>query len=109
MNATVDLPNHFEECFEYLRVPIEDTPDACLEGELHKALEFVAAGSVGAATLVHCHFGVSRSASIVIAFLMTQTGLEYKPALETLREARWSVSPNQGFVTQLHRFGVTLD
>ena len=64
VNATVDLPNHFEECFEYLRVPIEDTPDTCLEGDmlegdLHKALEFVAAGS--AATLVHCHFGVSRS------------------------------------------------
>jgi len=51
--------------------------------------------------LVHCRAGVSRSASVVIAFLMKHENISFDDALETVRNARPRVHPNRGFRSQL--------
>jgi dual specificity phosphatase 12 len=51
--------------------------------------------------LIHCHQGISRSASVVIAFVMEEMDLEYDTALRYVRGARAKVNPNKGFVVQL--------
>lgn len=51
--------------------------------------------------LIHCHQGVSRSASVVIAFVMEEMDLEYDTALRYVRGSRPKVNPNKGFVAQL--------
>jgi len=45
--------------------------------------------------------GVSRSAAIVVAYLMTVTRLSWKNALIALKAARSFVNPNLGFQKQL--------
>lgn len=56
--------------------------------------------------LVHCYFGVSRSATIVIAYLMNKYKLTYDAALQRVKSKRRFVMPNPGFVNQLKLFSI---
>ena len=54
--------------------------------------------------LVHCAVGASRSASIVIAYIMWTKKMLYKEAFEFVHKKRNIICPNFGFVDQLHLF-----
>ena len=54
----------------------------------------------GGIVLVHCSAGVSRSPTMVIAYLISKEKMRYKEALALLREKRY-VLPNEGFSEQL--------
>lgn len=54
--------------------------------------------------LVHCVAGVSRSASLVQAYLMRKHRLGAAEALARLRAARPVVNPHAGFRLQLSLF-----
>ena len=47
------------------------------------------------------HAGVSRSASVVIAYVMKKLDLGYKDAYKFVKERRKVIHPNPGFVGQL--------
>ena len=51
--------------------------------------------------LVHCQAGVSRSPTIVIAYLMRQFGISTNDAFNKVREKRPIISPNIVFMSQL--------
>lgn len=60
--------------------------------------------------LVHCQAGISRSATIVLYYLMKRFGVPLRIALGHLREKRPIVNPNDGFMQTLsmysmYRFG----
>ena len=50
---------------------------------------------------VHCKEGMSRSATIVIAFLMKSMNLRFDNALKYVQTRRPIVDPNPGFRKQL--------
>lgn len=50
--------------------------------------------------LVHCRAGISRSATLVLAFLMLKKNLSVQEALRTVRSKR-AIIPNDGFLRQL--------
>ncbi|KAL2856284.1 protein-tyrosine phosphatase-like protein [Aspergillus pseudodeflectus] len=63
--------------------------------------------------LVHCNQGVSRSGSVVVAYIMKYLSLPYAAALLTARQSRPVIAPNIGFEYQLRMwercgFGVFL-
>lgn len=47
--------------------------------------------------LVHCHAGVSRSAAIVIAYVMKKYGLNFESAFELVKTRRPRIRPNEKF------------
>ena len=49
---------------------------------------------------MHCQSGVSRSATIVLAFLMTKRSMDLTEAVKTVRRKR-KINPNDGFLKQL--------
>ncbi|GBG81190.1 hypothetical protein CBR_g31863 [Chara braunii] len=64
------------------------------------------------AVLVHCFAGVSRSASVVVAYLMKKEKLSFKEAFLSLKKVHPHACPNQGFREQLqlfHAMGCCLD
>ena len=54
--------------------------------------------------LVHCMAGASRSATIVIAYLMWKKKMKYKDASQYVKDRRFIVYPNFGFRKQLQIF-----
>ncbi|KFZ14887.1 hypothetical protein V501_03004 [Pseudogymnoascus sp. VKM F-4519 (FW-2642)] len=55
--------------------------------------------------LVHCTQGISRSGSVVIAYLMREFSLNYAASLALARESRSLITPNLGFEAQLGIWG----
>ncbi|KAI8806031.1 protein-tyrosine phosphatase-like protein, partial [Cladochytrium replicatum] len=51
--------------------------------------------------LVHCHAGVSRSATVVLAYLVMRCGMSLKDAWEVTYRSRPIVRPNEGFAKML--------
>lgn len=51
--------------------------------------------------LVHCSAGVSRSPTIVVAYLMKHRNMSLRTALGHVVRIRPQVSPNPGFIEQL--------
>merc|ERR1719409_2017373 len=55
----------------YHRIKVNDMPEEDLHPYFAEAIAFIAQGlASGEGVLVHCHMGVSRSPSLVIAFTM---------------------------------------
>jgi protein-tyrosine phosphatase len=48
--------------------------------------------------------GVSRSASIVIAYLMKNRNLTFDSAYKFVKEKRTKIQPNPGFIAQLRAY-----
>eukprot|EP00727_Mastigamoeba_balamuthi_P004671 m51a1_g14201 putative map kinase phosphatase (445) ;mRNA; f:141543-143278 len=58
--------------------------------------------------LVHCRAGVSRSASLVISYVMWARGLGQCEALDYVAKLRPAVSPHLGFIAQLRLWEAAL-
>jgi protein-tyrosine phosphatase len=58
--------------------------------------------SKGKQVLVNCYAGVSRSTTIVIAYLMYKNKMNLQDALTFVRQKRPIINPNYGFVCQLY-------
>ncbi|KAH7886986.1 hypothetical protein F5I97DRAFT_1936558 [Phlebopus sp. FC_14] len=58
----------------------------------------------GRGVLVHCQAGISRSATIVAAYLMHSRKLDVSTALDMIKKVRPYIEPNQGFIDQLEIF-----
>ncbi|GAA5884779.1 hypothetical protein JCM6882_005390 [Rhodosporidiobolus microsporus] len=86
-----------------------DSIQPCID----EALEFIEqARQGGGRVLVHCKVGVSRSASIVIAYLMKEWNLDLASAYLLTRSRRLNIliQPNLPFMATLHAFeGALLD
>jgi len=60
--------------------------------------------SVNGKVLVHCYAGISRSATIILAYLMVNERMHLHLAIKLLRDKHSISKPNQGFMNQLLRF-----
>ena len=78
-----------------------DIPSEDLLSNFPRALSFIKAGQEMGVVLVHCYHGKSRSAALVLAFLMAKYRLGVDEALALLKRKRSVVSPNPGFMAQL--------
>lgn len=54
--------------------------------------------------LVHCNAGVSRSPTIIIAYLMKYENFDFRGAYDKVKNARSCIKPNDGFIKQLKTF-----
>lgn len=71
-----------------------------------EAIEFIDTAIIekGSNVLIHCLAGVSRSPTIVTAYLMHKKKLRFKEALAIIKQTRPFVNPNPGFIEQLKLF-----
>lgn len=93
-------------------IQLSDQPKEDLLAYFEEADLFIREGMSEGNVLVHCYFGVSRSATIVIAHFMKKYELNYYEASKKVKEKRSIIGPNPGFVSQLKLFkemGYTID
>ncbi|KAG8093535.1 hypothetical protein GUJ93_ZPchr0012g19683 [Zizania palustris] len=87
-----------------MAVPLRDTEEENLLDHLEPCLDFIDDGRKAGKVLVHCFAAVSRSATIVTAYLMRTEQKSMEDALESLKEVNESICPNDGFLEQLKLF-----
>lgn len=94
-------------------IQITDMPREDLLTYFEDAYQFIDnALHINGKVLVHCYFGVSRSATLVIAYLMKKHELTLEVAFELVKSKRRFVGPNPGFMAQLKLYedmGCTID
>ncbi|KAF5275669.1 hypothetical protein FQA39_LY06781 [Lamprigera yunnana] len=82
-------------------IQLSDFPKEDLLQHLDDTKVFIENGLKTGVVLVHCYYGVSRSATVVIAYVMHKYSLSYNDAFQKVKSKRAIVYPNQGFVSQL--------
>lgn len=107
VNCTRHLPSVVPGVRHH-RVPVDDDPDeaatmlACLP-EAVLAIDDHVSG--GGGVLVHCHAGISRSASTVAAYLMFKEGLTPRQAIARIRRLKpETFGPRPNFLAALEAF-----
>jgi len=78
---------------------IADIPDFPIIRIFDECIEFIDTALKTGKILVHCAAGVSRSASVVIAYIMKKNNLSYEDASFMVRQKRPMISPK--FFVQL--------
>lgn len=104
VNATIELPDTPlpDIAPEYLRVPVKDTRESNLLDYFDKVADLIEkTRQDDGRSLVHCVAGVSRSVSLVLAYLMKYSNMSLKSAFQYVRSVRPQVRPNIGFFKQL--------
>lgn len=88
--------------FEMLTIKAIDMPGQDLSSFFDQSNAFIdAALARGSKVLVHCAAGVSRSTTLLLAFLIARRNMSLKDAYLLTRSHRRVVQPNSGFVQQL--------
>lgn len=99
------LPAYEEDGYECYRLDVLDTESQDLRPHLEDTVEDIdSALRRGRNVLVHCQQGVSRSAAIVIAYLIRKRGMSFDSAVTFVRQRRPCIKPNSGFVRCLQEW-----
>ena len=89
-----------DKSIQHKILELNDSPNTNIIKYFKEAIKFIDESDK---VLVHCLGGISRSATIVIAYFMWKDKLTYIESLNKLLEKR-AVGPNYGFVQQLEIF-----
>jgi len=85
-----------------LTVDVDDSPTVKIDKYFGAVNKFIdEALDDNGVVLVHCMAGVSRSAALVLGFLIWKKNWTLKSALQTVEKARPTINPNQAFRRQL--------
>ncbi|THH32571.1 hypothetical protein EUX98_g1620 [Antrodiella citrinella] len=93
------------QTFTHLHIEVTDTDDTDILTHFIPVITFIQKElDKRRGVLVHCFAGISRSATLVAAYLMYTRGLDPADALKHIRQYRSNVNPNEGFLIQLDIF-----
>lgn len=81
---TENISQYFDECIKFI--------DECINNN----------GKI----LIHCSQGISRSPTIVIAYLINKYAKNYSDIYQYIKEKRKIVEPNEGFKKQLLKLNI---
>ena len=98
--AGKSLAKNFPKEFEYCELPLVDYTSQNLYPYIEEAVKFIKNGKI---VFVHCAAGISRSSSMIIAYLMIEKGMSYDAAFELVKKKRPIIKPNVYFKAQLKK------
>lgn len=94
----------FNDDLVYHRVSVEDDGSESMLPHFAVACDFIHTHRARGAVLVHCKGGISRSPTMVVAYLMRHERLPMLDAMEVCSIARPAASPRQIFLKDLAWF-----
>ena len=102
INCAVELYSSYKD-LKFLELRMYDYNDEPLFPKFEIAYEFIKLNNKGN-ILIHCFEGKSRSASLVVFYLMKEKGWDYDKCFKYMKEKRPIVYPTSGFEQQLRQY-----
>ncbi|XP_052737445.1 LOW QUALITY PROTEIN: protein phosphatase Slingshot [Bicyclus anynana] len=110
LNVTREIDNFFPGMFDYLNIRVYDDDKTDLLKHWDNTFKYInKARNEGSKVLVHCKMGISRSASVVIAYAMKAFNWHFDKALRHVKMKRSCIKPNTNFLNQLETYQGILD
>lgn len=105
INVTSEISNYFEDTddIDYIKFNILDENGKNIDIYFNTFLKFVEEHKNNN-ILVHCFMGASRSASLVLLYLIKKKNMEFEEALHFLCEKRKYVNINTTFISQIKKY-----
>ncbi|KAI7748878.1 hypothetical protein M8C21_032799, partial [Ambrosia artemisiifolia] len=95
-------PEYFKNDLVYKTLWLQDNPSEDITSILYDVFDyFEDVREQNGRVFVHCCQGVSRSTSLVIAYIMWREGQSFETAFQRVKAARGVTNPNMGFASQL--------
>ncbi|XP_076330304.1 uncharacterized protein LOC143236006 isoform X2 [Tachypleus tridentatus] len=102
LNVTREIDNFFPAMFNYYNIRVYDDDSTNLLPYWDDTYKYIRkAKEEGSKVLVHCKMGISRSASVVIAYAMKAYNWDLKKTMLFVKNKRNCIKPNTGFMKQL--------
>lgn len=96
--------------FDYFNVRVYDDEKTDLLKHWDNTFKYITrAKADGSKVLVHCKMGISRSASVVIAYAMKAYNWNFEQAITHVKKKRSCIKPNKSFLSQLETYQGMLD
>ncbi|KAJ7052108.1 protein-tyrosine phosphatase-like protein, partial [Mycena amicta] len=104
--SVCEIPPIVSSKIAHMHVCIVDLPIADISDHFEETTAFIqgALSKEGTRVLVHCLGGLSRSVSVVCAYLIAAKGLTAAEAIAYTKDRRRVAHPNIGFRYQLRRW-----
>ena len=101
--SIINKPHEYqkEDKINHKVIPIDDFDDVNIIKYFKECIEFIEKADK---VFIHCMCGISRSSTIVIAYLMWKAHCSYYDAYFFVKNRRPFIDPNDGFVKQLKIF-----
>jgi protein-tyrosine phosphatase len=105
INMTSEITNYFPDDFKYVRYDLRDDNKQSINSYLENAYNDIIMHQTISDDniLVHCYMGASRSASLVIYYIMRKKNYSFDDALAFVKEKRNIVNPTFRFTKDLAR------
>jgi len=96
------LKNDNHNNFEYMELFLDDSLEQEIKTCCSIANNFIDSNP-DSKILIHCYSGISRSASVLIAYVMHKLNMNYDDAYKFVKEKYPMAHPNENFVNQLKK------
>jgi hypothetical protein len=108
--SLIGIEPYKDDDLVYSSVDVADVPNQDLDAALNHGLAYLYVRKRNAEkVLVHCYAGISRSVTLVMAYLIMECGMDYGTALVRVRQTRRDALPNVGFEEQLRKLVLLRD
>jgi protein-tyrosine phosphatase len=89
----------------FLHIPLIDSCSETIHDHFVSFSDFIEEQiKLGKSTLVHCHMGISRSATLLCSYLIAKKNMTARDSIKFLKDKRSQVDPNVGFCFRLEGF-----
>jgi len=104
LNVATGISYNKNPKFNYKTIEVLDHPDSRIRNHFEECFAFIDAAIHEGGCLVHCNAGVSRSATVCIAYIMTKQKLRFNNVYTLVKSVKKDIKPNEGFVIQLQEY-----
>ncbi len=91
----------FIDSYNTMKLDVTDTEDEDILSQFDSVINFIDSAIENGSILIHCYGGISRSPTIIIAYLIKKHNKTFEHAFNLLKELKPDIEPNEGFIEKL--------
>ena len=103
-----EMVNFFKKDFTIMKLDVLDSEDEDILNDFEIIYNFIEEGREKGGILIHCYGAISRSPTIIIAYLIKKLKIPLEEAYNIVKSIKSDINPNEGFISKLKDFEKTI-